>query len=171
MNPFHPRLLVLLGLTSIILLSGCGRTPPPIIEETTEEPISYVVQDESFDPLSLDEREVIVLPKSKLKPSPEKQGGETPEQKSTPTAALVEMQGYRVQIYVTREEFDARGVEEAALLQFDEGIYLTFDSPNYKIRVGDCVTRAQASQLRDKAVKMGYRDAWVVRSKVMVPTR
>ena len=75
--------------------------------------------------------------------------------------------GYRVQICATPDEQEARSYLHEALLKFpDRGVYLTFDSPYYKVRVGDCKSRYEAEELQKLVQKNGFPDAWVVRTKV-----
>jgi len=45
-------------------------------------------------------------------------------------------------------------------------VYLVFEAPLYKIRVGDCLERNAAEELRDKAKDFGYGGAFVVKSKI-----
>jgi len=77
-----------------------------------------------------------------------------------------EIPGYRVQLISTRDEEEARAIKRDALFTFDENVYLTFDDPYYKVRVGDCSSRYQAEELQKEAVKKGFLDAWVVRTKI-----
>jgi hypothetical protein len=119
--------------------------------------------------MSLDEKDVIILPPSQLKEAPI----ETPVAgtRSETGGELREMPGFRVQIFVGGDEFEARQMEEQALMSFDESVYLIFDSPNYKIRIGDCKTRTEANELRQRAVGSGYKDAWVVQCKIVTTIR
>jgi len=149
-------------------LAACTPSAPPQVEEPDDQDIARVPQDESFDPSTIQTDDNFKLPEANLKNRPVDEKGEVVEPTAT-TFEVVEVAGYRVQIYVTRDEFEARTVEEEALMNFDESVYLIFDSPNYKIRIGDCTTRKSANELRDKAQKAGYRDAWVVQSKVLIP--
>ncbi len=167
------------GVRTLILLTfilssfyGCTSTTPPVQDESSQaEGISMVPQDESLNATELIDEDSLPMPPLDLK-SPESTttlgSSGTSEQVET---GLVEIPGFRVQLFVTNEEFDARMAEEEALLQFDESVYLTFDSPNYKIRVGDCKTRAEATELRQKAAKLGYRDPWVVQCKIFTLSR
>ena len=171
MERSNSLLLPVILLVVIILLAGCAPSPPPLPEEPPE-PTRKVPQDESFDPLSVEEEEVIVLPESKLKSPPEGTITAGAEKEGEPVAgAAEEVLGFRVQVFATDLEFEARTVEEKALIDFEESVYLVFDSPNYKIRVGDCRSRAEANKLRQRAVELGYRDAWVVQCKVMASQR
>ncbi len=151
---------------SVIYLAGCATRPPPLPEELPQEEGIRIPQDESFDPQTLEEEEIIRLPESSLKPAP---AGTIPGSsaiKTEPAFGMVKVPGFRVQLFSTDLEFEARMVEEKALIEFEESIYLIFDSPIYKVRVGDCTTRAEANKLRQKAVDVGFSDAWVVQSKV-----
>lgn len=161
------RLLVP-ALFASILFTACAPGPPPVTyEEPPVEESMLVPQDESFNPLTVVD-DAIVLPESKLKEAPPETTQKDEEQQEEPSVNMVEVPGYRIQLLATDAEFEARAVEEKALIEFDENVYLIFDSPIYKVRVGDCVSRLEANELRRKAVKLGYRDAWVVQSRVLV---
>lgn len=169
---YAPFYAIALLLIAVFWMAGCAPKPPPLGGEPAPENAGIrVPQDESFDPLSLQEEDVIKLPESKLKPSSTTKKHEGAEKRTNQGGEVEEVLGYRVQIFTSDSEFDARAVEDQALLRFDESVYLIFDSPNYKVRVGDCSSRAEANELRKKAVKLGYNDAWVVQSKVVVNGR
>jgi len=159
-----------LGWAALILVgSGCARRPPALPEAAREDSIR-VAQDESFDPLSVREDDLMKLPESRLKSSGETGRGKSAEE-SMAGKATREAAGFRVQLIATDAEMQARSLEQQALLDFPESVYLVFDPPNYKVRVGDCLTRANANDLRDRAVKMGYGNAWVVQCRVKVADR
>ena len=44
----------------------------------------------------------------------------------------------------------------------NEQIYIIFELPNYKLRVGNFVNRKEAESFQKKIVRLGYRTAWVV---------
>ncbi len=78
----------------------------------------------------------------------------------------VHANGYRVQLVATREEAEARANMQSALLSFSENVYLLFDNPYYKLRVGDCLSRSQADSLQQRALAKGFAKAWITRSQV-----
>ena len=159
----------ILVLFTIFFLAGCASGPPPVTyEEPLEDETLQVPQDETFNPLTIGD-DVIVLPESNLEPIPLEAQPETETVQEKVEAAMEEVPGYRVQLFTSDVEFEARAVEERALLEFEENVYLIFDSPTYKIRVGDFTSRLDANALRKKAVGLGYRDAWVIQSRVIVP--
>ncbi len=76
--------------------------------------------------------------------------------------------GYRVQLIATRNESEARSNMENALSFFPERVYLLFDSPFYKLRVGDCVLRSDADSLQQRAIHRGFSSAWIIASQVFL---
>ncbi len=84
-----------------------------------------------------------------------------------------ESPGWRVQILASTVDHQARKAQREAEAKFKEGVYLIYDPPMYKVRVGNCETRKIAQELRQFAVALGYRDAWIVRDKIVtkVPIR
>ena len=44
----------------------------------------------------------------------------------------------------------------------NEQIYIIFELPNYKLRVGNFLNRKEAENFQKKIVRLGYRTAWVV---------
>jgi hypothetical protein len=78
------------------------------------------------------------------------------------------MAGYRVQLVSTRNETEARSSMQGALTSFSENVYLLYDSPYYKLRVGDCLLRADADSLQQRAIQKGFSSAWIIRSQVYV---
>jgi len=158
------------GLAAFVLAAmiGCARRPPALPQTSARDSLR-VAQDESFDPFSLREEDLMKLPDSRLKSSAG-QGG-SGSSRSSSGGALREAAGFRVQLIATESETLARQIEQNALMDFQESVYLTFDPPNYKVRVGDCITRADANVLLGKAVNSGFDNAWVVQCRVKVADR
>jgi cell division septation protein DedD len=73
-----------------------------------------------------------------------------------------------VQIFASSEQARAREVAAAARSRFGEPVYIEYESPLYKVRVGDCITRTEADALKDRAITQGYDGPWVVESSVQV---
>lgn len=79
--------------------------------------------------------------------------------------------GFRVQIFASTGVDAARAVEGAAKGKFSEGVYLSYDPPTYKIRIGNCNSRAEAETLLRKALDLGYNDSWIVRDYITVKVK
>jgi cell division septation protein DedD len=87
------------------------------------------------------------------------EGWTTPDQgRATP--------GYRIQIFASTEEVRAKEVAGEARSRLGEPVYIEFEAPLYKVRVGDCVTRGEADALKERAAQQGYDGAWVAETTV-----
>lgn len=152
-------------VTFLIFVFGCSSTKEVIKEDT---PAKDVYQyDESFDPLSLNDDDILIdsnddgpnIDNSQTVPDTEE------------VIKLKEITGFRVQIFATKDIETASLFELEASERFghlDHKIYLIFETPLYKIRVGDCRERSQAEELRDLATQYGYRESFIVKSKIQV---
>ena len=76
------------------------------------------------------------------------------------------IEGYRVQALVTRNTHSADSIRAVLSDKIDEDVYITYEVPYYKIRVGNCVDRKQAEELQPRLVKLGYASAWIIRTRV-----
>lgn len=83
-----------------------------------------------------------------------------------PDTATVVIHGYRVQIFATQYSNKADSMRQILEDTLDENVYVPFEAPNYKVRVGDCLDRREAERLRDKLKAMGYRSAWIIRTRI-----
>lgn len=80
--------------------------------------------------------------------------------------------GYRVQIFQesgNRSSTSAREVMAEFSMKYpDVPVYLTWQAPNFKVRVGDFETRMEAEGFLNK-IKRYYPIAWVIRDKIKYP--
>lgn len=148
----------------IVLANNCGIRKTAKITKTPAEKNQGIIN-EKFDPLILNDEDI------KIKKS------EPVEAESDFNDSFIkymgkkenfeeEVQGYRVQICAVSDEEAARNIERDAILKFNEKVYLIYDSPYYKVRIGDCTTRFEADRLQQIAISKGFDDAWVVKTKV-----
>lgn len=151
-------------LTALFYMSCSGTKE--VIKEDTSLQDTYQF-DESFDPLSLDDDDIIIAGDENTQII-DKTGNNPDTEK---IVALKEITGFRVQILATKNIETASLFEQEASERFnhlDHKTYLIFEAPLYKIRVGDCKDRAQAEELRDLATEYGYRESFIVKSKIQV---
>ena len=137
--------------------------------ETGNERTTGFIED--FDPLTLNDDDIVV-PADREDASDEGiQRGETEKITPVDERSTDEMvQGFRVQLMATGDGEQAREERRSAVFNFQEHVYLIFEAPLYKIRVGDCLNRREAEALRSEAIRKGFRDAWIVPSKVYPKT-
>ena len=124
--------------------------------------------DESFDPLDLYEPSLPILDGSMIheiitdikEPS-------AVDRVDRDSARVVEKMGWKVQLYSSTDFYQADTLFFKAIDDFiDQAVVKEFNSPYYKIRVGNCTTREQAEELLDRAIDLRYRDAWIIRTPV-----
>lgn len=123
---------------------------------------------EDFDPLALEEEDIKVQPVEK-KPVVETEQEDITEPIPSDDLAFNQkemIQGFRIQLLATTDENQARDAKKRAIFKFQTGVYLVFEAPHYKLRIGDCATKQEAEELKKEAYRNGFRDAWIVPSKV-----
>jgi hypothetical protein len=121
---------------------------------------------EFFDPLVLDDEELKVK-KTITSETKTDHLDEAVSPASSNQQAVEASVGFRVQICAVSEEEKARQVQRDAIVKFtDEEVYLIYEAPYYKVRVGNCTSRLEADQLQQAAIQKGFEDAWVVRTKI-----
>ena len=79
---------------------------------------------------------------------------------------ITTQEGYRLQI------FESSSVEETnrTLRKFErslkDSIYMVFEAPLYKLRLGNFVTKKEAEKQKTNLNKKGYKNIWIVRSRI-----
>ena len=75
-------------------------------------------------------------------------------------------EGYRVQVLATR--YYERADSLAVLMKntVSDSVYVDFEAPNYKVRIGDFIDRDSAESLQQELVQMGYNSAWILRTRI-----
>lgn len=134
------------------------------------------MDDRGFDPLELPEdRQVVpeLYPREGRITGHETLVSTPVPQTPTETAGLpVEMppaavdslngQAYRVQLFTSKLYGEARDAVRVAEEIFDQPVYLDYEVPYFKVRVGSFAERDDAEGYQQKAKATGYTDAWVV---------
>lgn len=72
------------------------------------------------------------------------------------------VKGYRIQVAISQDESDLIDIKEKLELIIKEKIYIKFELPNYKLRIGNFDSRKKAEAYRNRVIQLGYRSAWVV---------
>jgi hypothetical protein len=178
-----PKVLLTIALcvlVSGVLLSGCmtaAKKPPA--KQTTEKPYRLesegdvpplaetdiereVDRAETFEELSVTEDAVVV---ENVEPPPVDMPVQTQE------TGRKTMDGYRVQVMASANKEAAESVKTVVSSELGVPAYVDFVDGVYKVRVGDCPTRADAEALRDICRRSGYADAWIVSGKIFMPER
>lgn len=163
------------GFSAIIFISlmtwvvGCSASKSTRVPDRGLEP-AVSRTDESFDPVMLQDED-IEFPATKSQPQTEEKIP-LPEESGVAPRMMQEnrvIEGFRVQLFATQEiEKATLEAREAEYRFAGDGVavYIEFDSPMYKVRIGDCTTRDEAEQLRELARQRRYSNSWIVKTKV-----
>ena len=76
------------------------------------------------------------------------------------------IEGYRVQVLATRYFERADSFAIIMKITVSDSGYVDFETPNYKVRIGDFIERESAESLQQDLVRMGYNSAWILRSRI-----
>lgn len=78
------------------------------------------------------------------------------------------LQGFRIQIFASPRIDEATLAKQtAAQLITTDSLYIVFDPPVYKVRVGDYPTRLEANRALASIIQKGYPDAWIVTDRII----
>ncbi len=157
--------LLILFLASCSLSKfGWQEGPEPKDKGEKAETVAY---QEDFDPLALNDDDIKVVPLAKPGAADASQTKAVVVPKTEKAEGEGEtVQGFRVQLIATTDENVAREVKKEAMLKLSNKVYLVFEAPHYKIRVGDCQSREEARAILQDATANGFPDAWIVPSMV-----
>ena len=72
------------------------------------------------------------------------------------------VKGYRVQVAISENQEDLIDIKDSLEKVIKEKIYIQFELPNYKLRIGNFSSRKKAELYRNKIVRLGYRSTWVI---------
>jgi cell division septation protein DedD len=90
-------------------------------------------------------------------------GGEAP-----PPDPEVFTPGWRVQIFASSSMVNADELARKARGVFTEPVYVEYEPPLYKVRIGDFLTKDDARHMMNRAKAENY-DAWIVEALVVRP--
>ena len=76
------------------------------------------------------------------------------------------IEGFRVQLLATKEASKAEQLQKGLLGNLNQNIYIVYEAPNYKVRIGDFIDRRKAENLRKEMIKEGYTSAWIIRMRI-----
>ena len=80
--------------------------------------------------------------------------------------------GFRIQIFFdsgNNSKTRARSIYESFLAKYpNNGAYLTFKTPNYKVRVGDFRTKLDAQRFLNEIIA-DYPNAWIIEDQINLP--
>lgn len=161
-------------VAAALLILGCGSSRSPqgddvdelAVQPGTQAPLS--VYERTLNPSDFDEDVAVVreTQPDSLKPIPfEEVGADSVVMEEVVT------QGFRIQIYASKKIDDAAARRADAAEKFpQDSVYVVYDPPVYRVRIGDFPTRLEASRRLPSIASEGYPDAWVVADRIVLRT-
>jgi hypothetical protein len=164
-----PLILAAVGLL------GCIQ-PRVEIAETADSDSAATVDPRGYDPLELaHDRDIVpalyprageIVGKRVIQEKqPDASLRDSTRIESASTAGTVDplnSQTYRVQLFTGLVYGEARQIARVAEEIFDQPVYVDYEVPNFKVRVGNWADRSSAEAYQQKARSVGYANAWVV---------
>lgn len=179
------RLISFLALLEMLGMMACSsgvvRTPDRDRDRDADSGSSGSSINEAFDPVKLNDEDLTFPEKdlqlSGTRPLPlpgDRQNSDRQNTNNvTPPPGPAEenrvIDGFRVQLFATKDNQAATLEKQEAEFVFSPdgvGVYIEFDSPMYKLRIGDCRNRDEAEELRELARQKGYPTSWIVKTKI-----
>ncbi len=161
----------LLASAVFCTLLGCSPSNPEVTGEQKQSqesqkemkrPLSYY--EATLDP-SQYEDDVEVVEKKKQE---ERDTTQLQIPKDSTVVQETSQLGFRIQIYSTSNIDEALTMRTNVLAKLPhDSVYVVYDPPVYKIRLGDFPTRYDASIELPTIVNMGYTDAWIVPDNIV----
>lgn len=149
------------GLEEVVVFE---EEPAPVV---SEEPVLPVEEEPLLPPPPVvvaeeptTQEEVVIIP-----PPVEERSVPAPIAEP-PVMAPQKVYGFRVQIFASSTEENASHVAADAREVFNERVYVEYVAPYYKVRVGDYLTSEEVEPLKNKALSLGYRGAFIVETMV-----
>ncbi len=163
------KIKLLLQLLSLVLIIGCASTKKEL--KPTDTGYIESPYDESFDPLTLNDDDITITPHDESFVVVDESGKDGIIENTDQTVEMQKRNGFRIQISATSSLEKATLVQQEVSLKFTDNnlkAYLIYETPLYKVRVGDALDRDDANVLRDFMRENGYKDSFVVPSKIVV---
>ena len=75
-------------------------------------------------------------------------------------------EGYRIQIFESTVSSIARAEAKRFQNILGDSVYIDFEAPLYKLRIGNFVERKKAERAIESIERLGAKDAWIIRTKI-----
>ncbi|MBM4165762.1 MAG: SPOR domain-containing protein [Ignavibacteria bacterium] len=142
----------------LLLTSSCTSTEELRKREIAEERKTFLAFHESqFNPSDyLEEDFPDTIPTTTI---------DTVKEEEIPVEEM--MSGFRVQVYLSQDIDSAKLFFQNVNPKLEnDWVYIVFDAPLYRIRVGDFQDRVAAEEMKTNLIQLGFANAWIVPDRV-----
>jgi len=149
-------------LVFFIIFFNCGVIRPKVKKDLEKDPRTQA--EESFDPWSLDKDEPIIT-KSLFSEKSKKDSLDVFRGVVKDESEKIFKTLYRVQVFATKFPQEAYQIADSLKEKFKKNIYVEYESPYYKVRLGDFEKEDDAQKFLRVVRSKGYFESWVVKVK------
>jgi len=79
---------------------------------------------------------------------------------------ITTQEGYRLQIFESSSVEETNRTLRKLERSLKDSVYMVFEAPLYKLRLGNFVTKKEAEKQKENLNKKGYKNIWIVRSRI-----
>ena len=137
---------------------GSGEKPQKK-EKKAGEPYAYTLVDSA----SMG-NEIVLTPDKLIAESRTPEADSADDVSSGGTSVRI-VDGFRIQVYATTNYLEAERKKEDLSSSVDDKVYVIYEAPYYKIRVGNFVKEEDAKKLKKVLTEMGH-DVSIVKTKI-----
>jgi Fe-S cluster assembly scaffold protein SufB len=161
---------LIFSLSFLLLSCGGGSNVKKDSAESGREKIEAGEAPVWFSPNELDENDISIEKKEKkiVQEEPE-QYRQSVVKENRPEKENKIVDGFRVQLESAKSSKKIKEDFKVARSVFNPlgyEVYLIYESPLYKLRLGDALTRKNAEKIQKLAKSKGYRSSWIVPDSV-----
>jgi hypothetical protein len=163
------RWLALIAVSAaFVVLSGCSssegaRKGSISTAREQDRKVALAQTEKTFNPSDYDDEIEVIQKQHEI----ERQRAAAEHQQDSLVVETEITQGFRIQIFATGNFDEANAMRQTAVQRLTEdSVYVVFDPPVYRVRVGDFRTRVEANQRLGVISALGFADAWVVGDKI-----
>jgi len=147
----------------LLFVAGCGTSKRIEKEKSDEELKEFLAKyEKTFDPS-------VYNPDVESIKVEEQQVHDAIESANAVEIAVPEtIPGFRIQVLFTPEIEEATQIRDSLNASLpEEWVYVVFDSPYYKVRIGNFAERYEAQALLRRIIAIGFNEAWIVPDKIV----
>jgi len=140
-------------------------------EHKTDEIVNTSDQNEDFD-ISPYKTEIVIPEKKSIKSDINDEvwfDYSSPENVNKPKSLIGTADGFRVLVITTDNLEEANQIKADVYFSKNaDDIYVDFEPPFYKVKVGDFDSQKSADELKFKLNQLGYKEAKVIKDKINI---
>ena len=126
-------------------------------------------QNEEFDPLTLNEPPILFMNEANIYEIISDNRDYSNKNLNEEIFREIEQDGWKIQLYSTKNFYEADSLKKLAIKYFpEEKVESLYNSPYYKIRLGNCAKRRDAERLQQTAVRRQFTNAWIIPTRIKI---